>query len=173
MIVDQRGLSLAHAGNVFLALLLTACAPQSSVDDIQKELIADQAYDIQKRNIADTGVAQLTYKVRLDFPKQAIDSDRATMLRGHGWVECSTIPPWEGYADIAMQPSRFIHQSQRTFVKGSQLLAVGMQYLSHSGKQRSTPDSNEQHVLIMKYDIANEGVKQQMSVVFPECFKKK
>jgi hypothetical protein len=158
---------------IFSVLFLNACALQSAQDDVQNSLIAKSAYDIQTRNISDGNVVQLSYKVRLGFPTQAIDSDRATTLGKQGWTPCSAIPPWEGFVDDTMQPSRFVHQSQRTFVKGNQLLVAGMQYFSKPARQRPSPDNNEQYVVVMKYDLANQDVRQQMSAVFPGCIKSK
>lgn len=160
--------------NTRIAALLTVtffvatCAAQPPKDELPSVVRVDNAYDVNQRYVVDESAVQLTYKVRLDFPAQAIDEARAELLREQGWRECSTTPQWEGFFDAAAKRPRFSHQSQRVFVKEQQLLVTGMQYHSQ-GNRRDKPDNNEQHVVIMKYDLSREAVGDQMRTVFPKC----
>ncbi len=159
-----------------MSILLVACAPPSAPEDVQRLLVAENAYEVHERPIAERAVTQLTYKVRLEFPKQAISTERMAALREKKWGECSASSNWEGFLDKATSPERYTHQAQRAFVKQDELLVVGMLYYSRppdGKKSLVTPDNNEQNVVIMKYDLGNDAVKQQMAPVFPQCVGKK
>jgi hypothetical protein len=158
------------------SLVLAACTPRSEPENVQRLLVAENAYEVQEHPVAGGAVTQLAYKVRLEFPKQAISTERVTTLREKKWVECSVSSNWEGFLDKATIPERYTHQVQRAFVKQDELLVAGMLYYSRSPggkKSLATPDNNEQNVVVMKYDLGNEAVKQQIAPVFPQCVSKK
>lgn len=157
---------------MLLAIVLASCASEPAADLAEDDLVVANAYDVQKRSVSEGNVEQLTYKVRLEFPHHAIGAKRVAMLKERGWNECSTAPAWEGFIDAATQPARLVHQSQKVFVKGDQLVVAAMFYSSApQGGTRSKPDNNEQHVVVMKYNLRNEEVKEQMASVFPQCIK--
>ena len=158
----------------FASIILIACAPPSTPENVQRLLVAENAYEIHEISIADRAVTQLTYKVRLDFPKQAIDTERVAMLQKEKWVECYKSSGWEGFSDKATSPENFTHQVRRAFVKQEELVVAAMLYYSRPPKRKKsllTPDNNEQHVVVMKYDLENATVKQQMVPAFPRCIK--
>lgn len=158
------------------SIVLVACAPRSAPENVQRLLVAGNAYEVHERPVAERAVTQLTYKVRLEFPKQAIGPEQVATLREKKWVECSASSRWEGFLDKAANPERFTHQAQRAFVRQNELLVAGMLYYSRppdGKKSLPTPDNNEQNVVVMKYDLGNDAVKQQMAPVFPQCMGKK
>ena len=160
--------------SIFLltTVVLASCVSAPLARLAEDDLVAENAYDVRKRHVAEGSVVQLTYKVRLEFPRQAINTKHAAMLSGEGWVECSGSPNWEAFVDAANQPSRLTHQSQRVFATRNRLVVAGMQYNSPSGTgRRSSPNNNEQHVVVMIYSLENEEVKQQLMSVFPQCIK--
>lgn len=155
-----------------MSIVLVACTSPSAPESVQGLLVAENAFEVHERSIAERAVTQLTYKVRLEFPKQAIGPERVTALRGKKWVECSTSSNWEGFLDKATSPERYTHQAQRVFVRQNELLVAGMLYYSRppdGKKSLPMPDNNEQNVVVMKYDLGNDAVKQQMAPVFPQC----
>ncbi|HET7364607.1 MAG TPA: hypothetical protein VFJ70_13655 [Burkholderiales bacterium] len=149
---------------LLLVLLTSACAAQPL--EIPRTLYLESAYDTHERVITE-GAVQLLYKARLTFPRQAIDADRAELLKGQGWTQCLETH-WQGFLDSTMQPPRFTHQSQRVFVKNNDLVVAGMRYYSY-GNPRDQPENDEQHVVILKYDLRNGAIKKEMVVVFPKC----
>src|SRR6185295_2626049 len=154
------------------SVALVACTAPPAPESMQRLLVAEDAYEVHERPIAERTVTQLTYKVRLEFPKQAISNESVAALQEKKWVECSVSSSWEGFLDKATIPEWFTHQAQRVFVKQDELLVAGMLYYSRlpdGKKSLPTPDNNEQNVVIMKYDLKNDTVKQQMAPVFPQC----
>lgn len=173
---DKPPMRLLRWSILVTSIILAACTPRSAPENVQRILVAENAYEVHERPIAERAVTQLTYKVRLEFPKQAISTERVTTLREKKWVECSTSSNWEGFLDKATSPERYTHQVQRAFVKQDELLVAGMLYYSRppgGKKSLAAPDNNEQNVVVMKYDLGNDAVKQQMAPVFPQCMSKK
>jgi hypothetical protein len=154
-----------------MTAMMVACASER-MDATDKFFLADGAYGVQRRAIAGTDVEQLTYTVRLPFPRQAIDEGSELRLKEQGWRECAPSTKWEVFVDSANQPARLVHQSQRVFAKTNRLIAAGMLYNSPVNHEpRSRPAHDEQQVVVMKYNLENPAVMEQMAAVYPRCIR--
>jgi len=165
---------MSRLRNMRRALLFVAssmCCACAAIGQDGAALVANDAYDIQRRTVVEQAVDQLTYKVHLDFPKQAIDQQHADDLQKQGWIQCAAIPPWESFVDASVQPLRTIHQSQRVFIKDKRLLMAGMQYHSTGRLQSMKPSNNIQLVSVLTYDISKPAVASQLAAAFPNCLK--
>lgn len=152
-----------------MTMMMVACASEP-MDGVDKLLLADGAYGVQRRALAGKDVEQLTYTIRLPFPRQAVDRASELALKEQGWKECAPSTEWEVFVDSANQPARLVHQSQRVFAKTDRLVAAGMFYNSPVNHEpRSRPAHDEQHVVVMKYNLENPAVKEQMVTVYPQC----
>lgn len=171
LIVPVEMTRLRDMGRTLLFIASSMCCACAAIGQDEAALVAKDAYDIQRRTVVEHAVDQLTYKVHLDFPKQAIDQQRAEDLQKQGWIQCAAIPPWESFVDGAMQPLRTIHQSQRVFIKDKRLLMAGMQYQSTGRLQSTKPSNNVQLVSVLTYDISKPAVASQLAAAFPNCLK--
>lgn len=159
---------------LLLGVLGGACALPNASAGLPAVLVPEGAYDVHKQDIGDGDAVQLTYKVHMTYPKQAVGNATAAELLHAGWTECSKETNWESYLDESGEKPLLVHQAQRVFARDHELLAIAMLYHSQPTSPRlSSPRNDEQNVVIIKYQLARPAVREQLARVFPQCMDRR
>lgn len=136
-------------GVVIVAVWSTACAG----NELEKLLIVNGAYDVQRHDFADNNAHHIYYKVDLKYPKAAIGAPQFQSLKRLGWSECSGgKKEWDSYPEMAEGREFGVHQKLIYWAKGDRLLTIGMRYysgLSKDKKNATLPDNSVQYVFVI------------------------
>jgi len=135
--------------SVILAISGIACTDS----EIEKLLVINGAYELQRRDFADSNAHHIYYKVDLKYPEAAIAASHFQSLKRLGWLECSGgNKEWDSYPEITEKGEFGVHQKLIYWAKDDRLLTISMRYysdLSEDKRYAKPPNNSIQYVFII------------------------
>jgi hypothetical protein len=121
-------------------------------------LVVAGAEDVQEYRFDQT-YWQVSYKVELEFPRQAISTAQEAELRAAGWIQCrGWRPGWDHFVDASVAPSRLVHQAAMHWLKGNRMIMIAMRYSSSAEARTQSPDNRTQRVyVVFDDDVQGHG----------------
>ena len=123
--------------------------------------------DEYKRTLAKS--RQVSYQLEIDFPDNSTIKYYDDQL-GPGWIKCDGRQKgWQSFGDVSGEKPYNIHQNLQywaNFVEG-RILCLSLRYYSELRKCRKSPDTNQQHVVIL--EIVPNDIKEDLEFLNLTC----
>ncbi len=134
-------------------------------------LVPNGAFDIRKTKVEGNGLEQLTYSIKTGYPSMAVSKKDLISQKKAGWKVCDEDQDerWNQYLD---QQNQYVFVSTISLLKKDVFVHVLMRYVSHIGNKRLdmvVPDNDIQQVYVMRYDLRDKQVSDQMADFVSRC----
>jgi hypothetical protein len=115
------------------------------------------------KRYSDKSREQVSYKIGITFPREALSDAAKKRLTSDGWAQCVSRPEstWATFGDATSSTSTWVFQRLYFYKKNDELLTISMQYVEKklSNNQPAQPNNNTQIVRAVKMVTAKEVVQ--------------
>ncbi len=160
--------------SALLLIFVSACSSPNTTVDLDG-VLAERAYDVQRPNLNDIGITELTYKVNMPYPGRAITDEKMQLLKDRGWRQCAQFKgEWGHFGDRTVVPPELVHQYATSFAKESEYLVIVMRYQSPEppkGVSDAVPSNSVQHVVVLHYDVSTPEARAELGEPYERCLQ--